>query len=273
MLNLNTIHRPTTIEDAVQLLQQPGTIPLAGGTQLVAKQRSDVSAVVDLSALELSYIRERDGEIAIGATTTLAALDESPVLRALAQGLIAEAAHHSASSILRNQGSVTGTLIGEPDGVLAVALIALDARATLAGKAPRVIPIIELWKELHGLENQLVVELTVPMSNPRASLQTVARTLSDKAIVSVAAAARMTNGKASVARIALGGVGEFVVRANAVEKALEGQLLDDATIEKAVAQLDQANLQPRGDFRGSIEYRIEMAHVLTRRALKEIQKP
>ena len=36
MLNLREIHKPTTIEEALGLLQQPGTVALAGGTQLLA---------------------------------------------------------------------------------------------------------------------------------------------------------------------------------------------------------------------------------------------
>ncbi|MCI0477428.1 MAG: FAD binding domain-containing protein [Anaerolineales bacterium] len=275
MLNLREIHKPTMLADALKFLQQPNTIALAGGTQLLADKRHDVRAVVDLSALGLAYIRERDGAITIGATTTLAALDESPILRALANGVIAQAAHHSASSILRNQATIVGTLIAEPDGALAVALLALDARAMIVGKETRAIAVSDLAKELDG--KSLVTEITVPMTNPRTSLQTVARTPSDKPIVCVVASARIENGGARDTRIALGGVGEIATRASAAENELEGQPLNDAVIEKA-ARVASQDLSPRDDpsttlrtsFRGSAEYRKEMAIVLTRRAVKEL---
>ena len=70
-------------------------------------------------------------------------------------------------------------------------------------------------------------------------------------------------------RIALGGVGETAVRASAAEQALEGQTLSDAVIESA-ARTAAEGLTPRGDVRGSAEYRQEMAVVLTRRAVKEL---
>ena len=35
MLNLREIHKPTTITEAIELLQKPDTIPLAGGTQVL----------------------------------------------------------------------------------------------------------------------------------------------------------------------------------------------------------------------------------------------
>ncbi len=114
MLNLREIHKPVTIQDAVRLLQEPGTVALAGGTELIAGQRRDVCAVVDMSALGLSYIRENAGAIAIGAMTTLTELNDSPILRALANGVIAQAAHRSAASVLRNQSTVAGTLITDP---------------------------------------------------------------------------------------------------------------------------------------------------------------
>ena len=278
MLNLREIHKPTTLADALKLMQQPDTVALAGGTELIAGQRRDVRAVVDLSALGLAYIREASGAIAIGATTTLAELAESPILRAAANGVIAQAAHRSAASVLRNQETVAGTLIVEPDSILAVALLALDAQTTVVRKDTRTVALADfLSMREHLLMMALLTEIIVPMNNPRASLQTVARTPSDKPIVSVCAAARIEQGVARDVRIALGGVAETAVRAADTEKQLEGKSLSDSAIESA-AQLAANGLSPRGDpsttlrtsFRGSVEYRKEMAVVLTRRAVKEL---
>lgn len=271
MLNLREVHKPTTLADALKLLQQPNTVALAGGTQLLASRRRDVHAVVDLSALGLAYIRERDGAVAIGATTTLATLDTSPILRALANGIVAQAAHRSASSILRQQATIGGTLIAKPAGILAVALVALDARVTIVGTDTRTLTLAEFLpmraKLVHGA---LVTEITVPMTNPRAVIETVARTPSDKPIVCVVAAARVENGVAREVRLALGGVGETALRAYAAEQMLTGQTLNDAHIEE-VARVAAQDLTPPEDFRGSAEYRREMARVLMRRALNELK--
>src|SRR5574341_370451 len=133
MLNLREIHKPKTIPQAIKLLRQPNTVALAGGTQLIASQKKDVSAVVDLSALGLSYIRDKSGAVAIGATATLADVAESPILRAAANGVVARAAHRTAASILRNQATVAGTLIAEAAGIFATALAALDALVVCVG--------------------------------------------------------------------------------------------------------------------------------------------
>jgi CO/xanthine dehydrogenase FAD-binding subunit len=277
MLNLREIHKPATLAEAIKLLQQPGTVPLAGGTALIGDARRDVQAAVDLSALGLAYIRESAGDIAIGATTLLADLAESPILRALANGVVAQAAHRSAASVLRNQATVAGTLISEPDGLLAVVLVALDARVTVARKETRTVSIVDfLSMREHLLMMALLTEIAIPMANPRASLQTVARTSGDKPIVSVCAAARIETSPSAQGeriarnvRIALGGVGETALRAREAEQLLEGQALGDPLIEDA-AQLASKGLAPIGDFRGSVEYRKEMAVVLTRRAIQEL---
>ncbi|HEX7587340.1 MAG TPA: FAD binding domain-containing protein [Anaerolineae bacterium] len=270
MLNLREIHKPTTLADALKFLQQPGTVAFAGGTELIADRNLDVRTIVDLSGLGLSYIRESSGSIAIGATTTLAELGESPILRAMAGGVVARAAHSSASSVLRNQETIAGTLIVEPAGPLAAVLLALDARVTVVRKDSRVVGLADfLAMREHLLMMALLTEISVPMTNPRASLQTVARTPSDKPIVSVCAAMRSDTGVSRDVRIALGGVGEIAVRASAAEKMLEGQALSAAFIEKAAALADQG-LSPQGDFRGSAEYRKAMAIVLTRRAVDEL---
>lgn len=270
MLNLRKVYKPTALIEALNLLQGPGTAALAGGTVLNADTRRDVTAVVDLSALGLAYISESNGAIAIGAMTTLADLDESPILRAMASSVIAQAAHRSASSILRNQATIAGTLISEPNGILAVALLALDARVTIVRKEPRTVPLADfLSMREHLLMMALVAEIIIPIANPRASLQMVARTPSDKPMVCVCASARIENGIARDVWIAVGGVGEIAVRAKAAEKILEGQAIADGLIEKS-ASVATDELSPQGDYRGSAKYREEMAIVLTRRALREL---
>ena len=280
MLNLNVIHKPKTIQDAVKLLRQPNTVALAGGTHLISAKRraSRVQAVVDLSALNLGYIRDAGaplaGAIAIGATTTLADMNESPILRAAANGVMAQAAHRTAANILRNQATVAGTLISEPNGIFATTLLALDALMVCAGDKTMDVPLTDFLAMLdHFTMGSLVTEIVIPAASvgKRAALETVARTPSDKPIVSVCASLRVEGNTARDVRIALGGVEPSAVRAAGAEKALEGKGLSNAVIEQA-AELASQDLAPQGDYRGSVEYRAEMAIVLTRRAVQGLMK-
>lgn len=277
MRNLSEVYRPQTIQDALKLLQDSATVALAGGSQLIAEPRRGIRAVVDLSDLGLSYLREENGTIAVGATTTLAELSDSPILRALANGIVAEAAHQTTASILRNQGTVAGTLVAEPDGPLALVLLALDTKivvVTLTGEAA--LSLQEPGGE--GFLSQrseilrrgaLIRQVTIPLTNVKASLQTVGRTPNDRPIVAAVAAAQIENGIARGVRVALSGESETVIRATPAERELEGQALTPESVERAAAAASQG-LSPKGDYLGSIDYRKGMAVVLTRRALQAL---
>jgi CO/xanthine dehydrogenase FAD-binding subunit len=103
--------RPGTLEEAFELLSQPGAVPLFGGTDLLGQiDRELVSPqlLVDMARAGLDYVRT-DGEgLAIGAGTTLATLASSELLAPYAA--VATAAGLAASPLLRNAGTVGGNL-------------------------------------------------------------------------------------------------------------------------------------------------------------------
>lgn len=279
MLNLQTIHKPKTLAEALRLAREPDTAFMAGGTGLISEKRRDVRAVIDLSALDLAFIETRGEDIFIGATTTLATVADSPLLRDIADGVVAQAAHRTHANILRNQATAVGTILSELDGIFSVALSALDARLTLATlKDSRVengdVSLTDLFAQRGTrLPNSIITEITIPASAlaRRGVIETVARTPRDKAIVSVCAALEMERGVVRAGAIALGGVAETAWRARDVEREMLNQGLSDDVIRRA-AMAAPSGLNPRGDFRGSAEYRIEMARVLTARALREVAK-
>ncbi len=278
MLNLQTIHKPTKIDDALKLLAQPGAAVLAGGTNLLAEKRSDVSTLVDTSELHLSFIETRDGNVSIGAATTLARAADADALRGAANGVVAQGAERTHANIMRNQATAAGTLIAEPDGIFAVVLSALEARITRTyldndTVAEQEISIADFFNQRETfLRNALLTKITLPASSlkRRAAIETVARTPADKAIVAVCAALEIEGGIARAGAVALGGVDASAWRARDAERAILNQGLTDDVIDRAAMAATSA-LKPRGDFRGSAEYRTEMARVLTARTLRTLR--
>jgi CO/xanthine dehydrogenase FAD-binding subunit len=80
----------------------------------------------------------------------------------------------------------------------------------------------------------------------------------------------MERGIVRAGAIALGGVAEIAWRARDAEREILNQGLTDDVVQRAAMAATSA-LTPHGDFRGSAEYRIEMARVLTARALKNLR--
>lgn len=110
--------RPTSLDEAVALLQQPGAYPLGGGTDLLPLQRDALASpelVVDLRRLPGSAAVEwlADGGVRIGASARLAQLAGDAALRA-AFPLLTDSCAAVGSEALRHMGTLGGNLCQRP---------------------------------------------------------------------------------------------------------------------------------------------------------------
>src|SRR4029453_3942743 len=92
-----------------------------------------------------------------------------------------------------------------------------------------------------------------------------ARRQGDFAVVAVATALEMEDGRVRSARIALAGVSDAPVRATEAEAMLAGATPDEVMFEEA-GRSAAADLRPPSDIHGSSDYRRELAAALVRRA-------
>ena len=88
-------------------------------------------------------------------------------------------------------------------------------------------------------------------------------------IVSVAIMVRLAQGKVGQARIALGAVAPVAMRTPETEKLLQGESLNEVTINAAAA-MAAGESRPIDDFRATGAYRRQMVEALIRRGLEEI---
>lgn len=246
-------YRPENLDDALRLLAQPDTLPLAGGTKLLA---GDVeSAVVDLQAVGLNQIDWADGVVRVGATATLtnlaAALAEKEAGPA---DLLQSAIHRAGPNTYRNAATLGGTIASRlPDSELLAALLVLDAAIHLAnGEEMSLADYLAVGER----PSTLITAVTIPWTAGQGRSGRVARTPADYPIVSVT----LWQPDEGLARLAATGLGERPFRLTKAEANL-----DD--IDAAAAAAKAAN-QHSGDFRGDAAYRAEMAAVLTRRVLE-----
>lgn len=275
--HIQVFHQPRTIGDAVRLLRKRGdeTCLVAGGTDLVLRAPRSVTALVDISRLGLSYTKRDGKRLRIGATTTMAALEDSAAIRALADGILAQAATNCGGVQTRNMATIGGNLANaSPAADCATPLLALDAEVVMRGvRAVKRVPLSEFFSGPHqsAAEGSLLVEVVIPAGKPRMawSLQRLARSERDLAIVNVAAGIQLDRkNRCTWARIALGAVAEQPMRALAAESILRGQTITRELVEKA-AEAAAREVRPITDVRASAEYRSEMSRVLVRRALMQ----
>jgi len=145
------------------------------------------------------------------------------------------------------------------------ALLALGATVTVEGDSePAEIPVERLLAER---PKGKITALHVRTQGVHWGKAHVGRTPADEPIVAAIAGVEMVNGKVSQARVALTGVWPKAVAMAKAPAQLIGVPLGESQIQ-AVAAAVQEEVNPPGDYLGSIEYRRAMAGVLTRRALE-----
>ncbi len=176
-------HRPENLNDAHKLLARDGAKPLLIHPRMGVEPYSTADAVVDLSRLNLNYIKQDGDVIRIGAMTTLQDVADSALLRTLARGILPEAASLTAHLGLRNASTIGGVMENPTSAVdVMLALLCLGVGAQHAA------PLQEVSFSCSSQANGI--------------LERVARTPRDAPIVAIC----VLKDK-STTRVAVGGVG------------------------------------------------------------------
>ncbi len=142
------------MEEAIGLLEQhQGEAKiLAGGQSLVAMMKLrlvEPAALIDINRIpNLSYIREDDKFLRVGATARTNDLANSPLIRAR-YPILADAGAEIADPIVRNRGTVGGNLShGDPGNDLPACMLALGAEFEVRGpKGARTVAARKFYQD------------------------------------------------------------------------------------------------------------------------------
>jgi len=273
--SLKGYYRPRTEWQALRLIRrfEPHAAALAGGTRLVAERNPTINILVDLSALKLDYIEIRRRRVYIGALTRLQSIARHPQLKALAGGLLAQAAQSNAPLPIRNLATLGGTLaVSEATSELALALLVLEAQVVLRTSDRSVVSLADFLarREEYLFAPGLIIEtrVTLPQAGSGVALADVRLTQGDRPIVNAAALVYRKGNILQSARLAVGGVTPVPIRLPELETRLAGDYLEEATLERVSLEIE-SSLNPPSDRRTSAEYRRAMAGITVARALRQ----
>ena len=274
-------HRAGSINEALNLLAEkgPDAKVLAGGHSLIPAMRlrfDSPAVIIDTGNIpDLSYIREENGNLLIGAGTTHAQLAGSSLISSKIP-MISEAAASIGDVQVRNKGTIGGSIAhADPAADWPAALLAADADIVIASSSGnRTVPANNFF---HGLfttdlgEGELITEIRIPVpsENTRSVYLKFKQPASRFAIVGCAAMVTQTNGSCQKVRVAFNGVSATPFRDQAVEQALEGKTADEAAINAAGDQA-AGSVEVMGDHFASQEYRSHLAKVFAKRALTAV---
>lgn len=272
-------YRANTVQEAISLLQQHADAKvLAGGHSLIPAMKLRLStppAVIDIGRIPgLSGVSQSNGSVRIGALTTHAALAASATLQGSCQ-VLAEAAAIVGDQQVRNKGTIGGNLAhADPASDLPGAVLALGGVIHASGpNGDRQINAADFFTSLltTALEtDELLTAVEVPAlgANSGSAYLKFANPASGYAICGAAAVVKLNaDGSCASANLCLNGVTATPHNASGVAAALAGGSLSDEAISQAV----DANLSiddPMSDIHASGPYRVELAKVFAKRALK-----
>jgi len=271
-----------TVDEAVGLLSQNGrhTKILAGGTDVLVQLREelrdadlvvDVKKVPELMALDFSPATG----LSLGASTPCYRIYGHPEVAA-AYPALADAARIIGGWQIQSRASVGGNLCNSsPAADTIPPLIAHNAVAVIAGAGGRrEVPVEEFCTGpgQNVLEQgELLVSLKFPPPAPRsgsAYQRFIPRNEMDIAVAGAASWVQLdaAGQQIEAARIGLAAVAARPLFAEEASSFLAGKPATEETFAEA-GELAKKIAAPIYDMRGTVEFRIHLAGVLTKRTL------
>ena len=266
-----------SIDEAVAALAEGGEDAriLAGGQSLIPMLKLRFAApslLVDINEIAgLNTLERANGHLRIGATVRHADIEASD----LPAGAVAAAAPWVADPLVRNRGTLCGSVAHcDPEGDWNSVLLATGATVVATGPdGERAIDIGDFVVDFftNSLDpGEMVTEVQVPVPSGASggAYLKLERKVGDYATVGVATHLELdADGRIAAAGVAMTSVAPINRKATEAEALLVGEtpsaeLFDDAASAAAAAS------EPRGDVRGSAEWKRNVVRVYTRRSLE-----
>lgn len=273
---------PQSVDEAVAVLSENGSDArmLAGGSDIIAQLkegRRQVKVLVDVkkipAANELAF-DARQG-LTIGAGVSCCDIYENEHVASNYPALV-DSTELIGSIQIQGRATIGGNLCNaSPAADTIPTLIVLGATARIAGPTGEREVAVEDFCTAPGQtvlqdgEFLVSVHFPPPAANSGAYfLRFIPRNEMDIAVVNAAASVVLNAGKNAFesARIAVGAVAPIPLYLPAAGAALAGSEVSEQSIEMA-AEIARQSARPITDMRGTIEQRVHLAGVLTRRAV------
>lgn len=262
MLTIKNYLRPKTPQEAYDLVQKRSNVIL-GGMLWLKMQNRRVDTAIDLQDLGLSYIRQEEDGVHIGAMTSLRTLETSPILNELTQGAAAEAVKPIVGVQFRNCATVGGSLYGRFgfSDVLTL-FLAWDAQVVLygAGRMP-----LSQFVQIPRSRRDLLLEVIVSSQPVQASYQSQRNSATDFPVLACCVMKRD-----GAYRCCLGARPGAARCYEDETHILQGNLTEEKAETFARWVSEQAAFG--SNMRGSEAYRRRLAETLVRRSLLALGK-
>ena len=274
-------HSPQTFAEAASLAAScPGTVKVfSGGTDFLVQLRAGSTPPDDLIDLKKAagakdIVQNADGSWTLGASVSGAQMGDHAALVADWPGVV-EGMQLVGSTQVQGRATMAGNLCnGSPAADSVPGMVAAGAIVTVTGPdGVRQMPVEAIPAgpgKTTLKKGEIISAITLPprgQGGGDAYLRFIPRTEMDIAVVGCAVNLRVEGGKITEARVSLGAVAPTVLLVPECADAIIGTPLDDAALAK-LTKAAEAACKPITDRRGTVEFRVEVAGVLARRAAR-----
>lgn len=261
-MQIREYRKPATLEEAYALLTKGKTNRILGGCTFLKRTNIKIGTAIDLADCGLSYIRETEDMIAIGAYTSLREIETSEVLLREFGTVLREPLEHLIGVQLRNAitiGAHVASRFGFSD--IIPTLLALNASVRFYHGGVK-----SLWDYMREdvPEKDILVEVLLPKEGRRAKVQMMRLSYNDYSVFCLAMSRAGENWIVSA--------GVFPGRAKLAERTMAEMNAGHVTGADASILAEHIVSEYRfgSNYRGTAEYRRELCRVFARRAIEEL---
>lgn len=270
-------HRPSDVAGALAVLAEHGDEArvLAGGHSLIPMMKlrmADVPHLIDLQDIsDLKGISVEGNTIRFGAMTTQHELIESDELAAVSP-IIREAALQIADPQVRYMGTIGGNVAnGDPGNDMPGLMQCIDARFTLVGKdGTREVEARGFYESAYMTsrnDDEILTQITFSALKSGYAYEKQKRKIGDYATAACAALISKEGGKVSAASVSMTNLSDVPVFSESANNALIGTSCDASAVKAAVAAALE-DIDPTGDNRGPVEFKMHVAGIIITRAIE-----
>lgn len=259
MLRIKEYVKVSSVEEAYELLQKNRKNRIIGGMMWMRLSDTLVPVGIDLGNCGLDQIEETEDEVKIGAMVTLRALETSPVLAGMYDGIVGESVKDIVGVQFRNLATIGGSIhsrFGFSD--ILTALLSLPADVVLHHEGR--ISLEEFVNQPY--KRDVLTHIIIKKGEGRAAYLTERRSATDFPMLAVAVSHIGEEWNISIG--ARPSKAQLMKVSAPLE--LEEEIIEEIK-EKVLTEFSYSS-----NMRGSQEYRELLAKTLTERAIRSVKE-
>lgn len=262
MYTIAEIIVPETIEEAYEILTKRKSNTILGGGAYLRMGQKRIGTAIELSKLNLDYIKDNGNEFEIGAMTTFRDIEVNEDLNSYFNSVLKKSVENIIGVQFRNIVTVGATVFskyGFSDFI--TALLCLDTEVELV-KGGR-MPLEDFLTKPY--EKDFLVKLYIKKKNINCSFIDFRNSKGDYSILNVAVSLDEENEW----KIVVGARPRGAAIAKEAGKFLSSVEASEKNIDKA-AKMVSSELSFGTNMRGTKEYREAISKALTKKAIMEV---